>query len=153
MQRKLDQNDPTEILGGVSTEGKVPFIISQLRDEDSDFLMKEFVANSQKLGRQGKQDNAKATPTRDIHLSPNQIHPSSTVKRKMKAGNSPQVTYDNAKATPTRDIHLSPKQSHPSSAVKRKMKASNSPEARYDPLEKVDRKKQVALVEYVKTDM
>ncbi|CAA7014306.1 unnamed protein product [Microthlaspi erraticum] len=81
-QRKLELNDPSEKLGGDSMAGKTPFIIPQLSDEDDGFLMKAFAANAQNLGRQGKQDKAKAT---------------------------------------------------------------------YDPLEKVDRKKQVALVGYVKT--
>ncbi|CAA7041942.1 unnamed protein product [Microthlaspi erraticum] len=96
-------------------EGKTPIIIPQLREHVDDFLMEAFAANSQKLGGQGKQDNAKVRPTRDIYLSPNQIHPRSAGKRKKKAGNHPEATYD--------------------------------------PFEKVDRKKQVALVEYVKTDL
>ncbi|CAA7058017.1 unnamed protein product [Microthlaspi erraticum] len=142
-RRKLELNDPIEKLGGDRPAGKTPFIIPQLSDgEDDEFLMKAFAANAQQLGRQGKQDKAKMrpTPSPDILLSPKQSRPRSAVKEEAKV-----------RPTPSPDILLSPKQSRPRSAVKEKRKAGINPQATYDPLEKVDRKKKVALLEYVKT--
>ncbi|CAA7032673.1 unnamed protein product [Microthlaspi erraticum] len=141
-RRKLELNDPIEKLGGDRPAGKTPFIIPQLSDgEDDEFLMKAFAANAQQLGRQGKQDKAKVrpTPSPDILLSPKQSRPRSAVKEEA------------VRPTPSPDILLSPKQSRPRSAVKEKRKAGINPQATYDPLEKVDRKKKVALLEYVKT--